>query len=148
MYSQKWNCAATLFPKQNYNALSPNFHIHVSGSNLYILRIGLPLLLQPNRQTDPGNKKIAHRYMSVGIGNEAVQYHFWECINLDFRYCLLVSQWRILFKGLLITHVKYMEVYVKILPFSAKKSNFFYIFIGKGFTILQLPWTLLYITIV
>jgi hypothetical protein len=24
MYSQKWNCAASLFPKQNYNGLSPN----------------------------------------------------------------------------------------------------------------------------
>ncbi len=25
MYSQKWNCEASLFPKQNYNVLSPNF---------------------------------------------------------------------------------------------------------------------------
>ncbi len=47
MYSHKWNCAALLFPKQNYNVLSPNFHIHVSVSNLYIARIGLPILLQP-----------------------------------------------------------------------------------------------------
>ncbi len=38
---QKWNCAASLFPKQNYNFLSPNFHIHVSVSDLYIPRIGL-----------------------------------------------------------------------------------------------------------
>ncbi len=30
MYSQKWNCecAASLFPKQNYNALSPNSYTH------------------------------------------------------------------------------------------------------------------------
>ncbi len=55
MYSQKWNYVASLFPKQNYNVLSPNFHIHVSVSNLYIPRLGLPILLQPNRQTDPGN---------------------------------------------------------------------------------------------
>jgi hypothetical protein len=27
---------ASLFPKQNYNVLSPNFHIPVSVSNLYI----------------------------------------------------------------------------------------------------------------
>ncbi len=27
MYSQTWNCAASLFPKQNYNVLSPNFLI-------------------------------------------------------------------------------------------------------------------------
>ncbi len=44
----------SLFPKQNFNYLSPSFHIHVSLSDLYIPRIGLPSLLQPNRQTDPG----------------------------------------------------------------------------------------------
>ncbi len=26
---QKWNCAASLFPKQNYNVLSPKFRIHI-----------------------------------------------------------------------------------------------------------------------
>jgi hypothetical protein len=41
--------------RQNYNVLSPNFHIHVSVSDLYIPRIGLPILLQPIRQTDHGN---------------------------------------------------------------------------------------------
>jgi len=43
------------FPKQKYNVLSLSFHIHVSVSDLYILGIGLPILLQPNRQTDTGN---------------------------------------------------------------------------------------------
>ncbi len=47
IYSQKWNCAVSQFPKQNYNALPPNFHIHVYGSDLYIPRISLPILLQP-----------------------------------------------------------------------------------------------------
>ncbi len=28
MYYQKWNCAASLFPKQNYNVLSPNSYTH------------------------------------------------------------------------------------------------------------------------
>jgi len=37
--------------------LSPNFHIHVSVSDLYIPRIGPHILLQENRQTDPGNIK-------------------------------------------------------------------------------------------
>jgi hypothetical protein len=34
--------------------LSPNFHIHVPVSDLYIPRIG-HISLQQNRQTDPGN---------------------------------------------------------------------------------------------
>jgi hypothetical protein len=57
MNSQKC-CVASLFPKQNYNILSPNFHIHESVNDLkkYIPRISLPILLQPNRQTNPGNR--------------------------------------------------------------------------------------------
>jgi hypothetical protein len=41
--------------KTELYVLSPNFQIHVSVSDLYIPRIGLPFLLQPNRQADPGN---------------------------------------------------------------------------------------------
>jgi hypothetical protein len=36
-------------------ALSPNFHIHVSVSDLYIPWIGPHIFLQQHRQTDPGN---------------------------------------------------------------------------------------------
>ncbi len=35
-----------LFPKQNYNVLSPRSYTHISVSDLYISRIGLPILLQ------------------------------------------------------------------------------------------------------
>ncbi len=35
--------------------LSPNFHIHVSVSDLCVPRIGPHIFLQQNRQTDPGN---------------------------------------------------------------------------------------------
>jgi hypothetical protein len=47
---------------------SPNFHIHVSVSDLYIPRISPHIFLQPNRQTDSENKYISHRYMSVELG--------------------------------------------------------------------------------
>jgi hypothetical protein len=36
MYFQKWNCAAYLFHKQNYNDLSPNSYTHISVRDLYI----------------------------------------------------------------------------------------------------------------
>ncbi len=36
MYSQKLNCAASLFPKQNFSVLSPNFYTHISVRDLYI----------------------------------------------------------------------------------------------------------------
>ncbi len=45
--------------------LNPNYHIHVSVSDLYIPRIGPHIFLQHKRQTDPGNIEISHRYMSV-----------------------------------------------------------------------------------
>ncbi len=41
---------ASLFPKLSYNILSPNFHIHVSVSDLYITWISLLVSLQLNRQ--------------------------------------------------------------------------------------------------
>ncbi len=40
---------------RNEMRLVPNFYIHVSVSDLYIPRIGLPIWLQQNRQTNPGN---------------------------------------------------------------------------------------------
>jgi hypothetical protein len=35
-----------IFPEKEYRGLSPNFHIHVSVSELYILTVGLPFLLE------------------------------------------------------------------------------------------------------
>ncbi len=52
-----------LFSEKELLGLSPNFHIHVSMSDLYIPTFclfsfcfpGLPILLQKNMWTDPGN---------------------------------------------------------------------------------------------
>jgi hypothetical protein len=48
MYSQKWNCTASLFLKQTYNVLSPISYTRISARDLYISRIRLYILLQPN----------------------------------------------------------------------------------------------------
>jgi hypothetical protein len=45
----------TFITKKGIGSLSPYFHIHVSVSDLYIPTIGLPILLQENMCTDPGN---------------------------------------------------------------------------------------------
>jgi hypothetical protein len=58
--------------------LIPNSYIHVSVSDLYIPRIGLPIWLQQNRQADPGNIEIAHRYMNVEIGRQNITPLFWK----------------------------------------------------------------------
>ncbi len=44
-----------VFPEKELRGLSPNFHIHVSVSDLYIPTIGPPIIFQKNKQTDQGN---------------------------------------------------------------------------------------------
>ncbi len=72
-----------LFPKQNYNILSPSSYTHISVRDLYISRIGgLPILLQGNSMwTSPGNIYIARRYMNVEIGTETAKLPGKDYIN-------------------------------------------------------------------
>ncbi len=44
-----------IFPEKELLGLSPYFYIHVSVSDLYIPKIGLPILLQENMWTNLGN---------------------------------------------------------------------------------------------
>ncbi len=44
-----------VYPELKLHGLVPNSYIHVSVSDLYIPRIGLPIWLQQNRQTNPEN---------------------------------------------------------------------------------------------
>jgi hypothetical protein len=67
-----------VFPDMKLCGLVPNSYIHISVSDLYIPRIGLPIWLPQNRQTDPRNILIAYRYNNVEIGRKNIIILVWK----------------------------------------------------------------------
>ncbi len=73
--------------------LSPNFHIHVSVSDLCISRIGPHIFLQQNRPTNHGNNKSLTDTWMWKLGLLAAQFFFWGYLFRIFSIVSLQCVW-------------------------------------------------------
>ncbi len=79
MYFHKWNCAASLFPKQNNNVLSPYSYTYISARDLYVYFQDRSVYFAAAKYADQ-----SYEYMNCSQ-TEAALFLFWEYI-LDIRY--------------------------------------------------------------
>jgi hypothetical protein len=95
---------AIIFLFWELRGLSPNFHIHVSVSDLYIPRIG-PLLhiFPPAEKADPSWEYIIRSHMNVEIGTETPIFLFWEYLFQIFGILSLQCKLRIYGFGPIVT---------------------------------------------
>ncbi len=82
-----------IFPEKELRGHSPNFHIHASVSVSYIPLIGLPILLQENMWTDPGNiHTVNDSIINTDCFTAWDTQKYWEKETLDqFHVSLLVN---------------------------------------------------------
>jgi hypothetical protein len=73
-----------LFTRHNYYVLSPNSYTHIPFRDLYISRIGLPILLQEKCGPILGIYKLLTDTTNVEIGTEAAQFPEKKYINRIF----------------------------------------------------------------
>jgi hypothetical protein len=83
-----------LFPKQNYNVLSPSSYTHISVRDLHIFRIGLPFLQYVDQSWEYINRSQTHECgnWDLGCAIPGKGIHKWD---FPFSVCIdcTVSWW-------------------------------------------------------